>query len=193
MKLRINFSLYIIIIYVLIFKCFYKNLIFLNFFKTKMNQISNVQVKNKLNELNDIIKLPRLYLVNFFFDLRNNVDKEMLTKQFDEKINEEKKKKLNEIWQQMIAKIYALEKECINNKLNLDLKIETIRSLQTNFVQSIQHDKEYLEHDQLINTIFTEENSLRKLLHMNKTIIFWKQKLIIVNDEFLTKKSFEDR
>ena len=63
----------------------------------------------KLEDLQIIVEIPNLYLANYFQELRNNVDIEMFSKQMLH--NNDKNEAKNEIWKEMISKIYSFEKE----------------------------------------------------------------------------------
>ncbi len=76
----------------------------------------NESLLTELNELREIVEFPRLYLINYFIDLKNQVDKQFALKQFREQ-NIETNQKLSKTWQKMISFIDLFEKECLNQKI----------------------------------------------------------------------------
>ena len=79
-----------------------------------MAEIKNQQMLKKLEGLKSIVELPKLYLANYFQELRNKVDKEMFSKQILHENDNEMKNELNQNWKEMISKIESFEKECKN-------------------------------------------------------------------------------
>ena len=94
-----------------------------------MAESKKQQMLIKLDELQLIVEIPNLYLANYFKELRNNVDKEMFSKQMLHNNDIEKKNEIDQIWLEMISKIYSFEKQCKNkDKLQSNLKrIEEIK------------------------------------------------------------------
>ena len=79
----------------------------------KMTETRKQEMLKKLEDLKMIVVIPKLYLANYFQELRNNVDKQMFPKQIlHYNDNEEMKNELNQIWVEMISKIDSFEKEC---------------------------------------------------------------------------------
>ena len=60
--------------------------------------VKYIEILNKLDELKQIVELPELYLANHFDELRNEIDKEITSKQMNlVKTEIEKKHELNQI------------------------------------------------------------------------------------------------
>ena len=95
-----------------------------------MVELTRNDLFKELEDLKRIADLPALYLANFFIDLRNDVDKEVVSKQTILNDDKENKTKLNELWQQMIAKINSFEKQCIVSKLNLKSNKQAINLIE---------------------------------------------------------------
>ena len=132
-----------------------------------MAEIKKQQILKKLEDLKLIIEMPKLYLANYFQDLRNKVDLEMVSKQILHNNHIEKKNELNQIWIEMISKIDSFEKECKNKdelKSNLN-QIEEIRIMLEN--NNGAKNLEIIE-----DKIQEEEFNLLKKLFQNKTIIY---------------------
>ena len=72
-----------------------------------------------LDTLKKITEFPNLYLADYFNDLRNKVDKECDPKQ--QELQNDKEKKRNELWKQMITKIDSFEKNCIRKIYDFDV------------------------------------------------------------------------
>ena len=75
-----------------------------------------------LNKLKQICQIPKLYLANYFSDLRRDIDLEFAKKL---QINNHELS----IWNNMIEKINSFEQECILN-INLNAK-------QQEFIQTL--------------------------------------------------------
>ena len=150
-----------------------------------MAESKKQQLLIKLDELQLIVEIPNLYLANYFQELRNKVDIEMLSKQIlHNNDNEDIKNEVNQNWKEMISKIYSFEKECKNkDKLQSNLKrIDQIRLMLD------QNEETYL--DIIEDKIKEEEFEINKKIFQNKTIIFDKffeddnqKRLLIVKDE----------
>ena len=162
-------------------------------------EITKEKLLNNLNELKEILELPSLYLANFFEGLRNDVDIEFAPKQLELQNNREKKNQLNELWQQMITKIYSFEKNCIKDSYDLETNKKRINEIEK--LVSHQDSKDLTDLEDLIET---EEINLLKNLFQNSTIAFVlineinenslvKKKLVILNDQddFISNKSIE--
>ena len=76
--------------------------------------LSKDQLLKQLADLKQIVESPKFYLANYFSDLRNNVDKQIVLNQAKNDANQEK---LQKLWEQMIEKIDLFEKQYINNRL----------------------------------------------------------------------------
>ena len=136
-----------------------------------MAALTREQLLNDLSELKRTAELPRLFLDNYFSELRNEVDKEITAKLIDHQNNERKKKKYNEIWQKMIAKISPFEEECINSEWTLSGNLERI-----NAIEAILNGDEPTDLDAIQEMIENEEINIMKQLFKNKTIIFLDRK-----------------
>lgn len=144
---------------------------------------TNLELLNDLDELKRICEQPRLYLTNYFAQLRTQVDKEIVSKQLNQQ-DEKKKSKLNEIWQHMIEAIGCFERNCI--------KCDSFQ------VMSYAEEITDLKHKNLKQTIQMKVNNNLKRLFKNKTIAFvnindelMNGKLIIVNDQFISLKTID--
>ena len=153
------------------------------------SEITKEKLLNDSNNIKDIIDFPSLYLENYFIELRNDIDKEFALKQLELQNDEEKKKELNELWQKMIEKTDSFEKSCIKSSYDLEKHKTRINKIET-----ILNNQETINLKKAEEEIKTEEINLLKILFQNKTILFLKnQKLVILNDEFISKTSFQKR
>ena len=132
-----------------------------------MVEIKKHQILKKLEDLKLIVEIPKLYLANYFQELRNSVDKEMFSKQMLHNNDNEMKNELNQIWKEMISKIDSFEKECKNkDELQSNLnQIEEIRMM-------LDDQNEATNLKIIEDKIQEEEFNLFKKLFQNKTIIF---------------------
>ncbi len=88
-----------------------------------MAELIKEELIKDLGELKNNAELPALFLTNYFLELRKKVDNEIATKQMNLKEGddiEENKKKLNEIWRDLIVEIDSFESQL--NKSTFDLK-----------------------------------------------------------------------
>jgi Leucine-rich repeat (LRR) protein len=138
-------------------------------------------ITSDLNKLKQICQIPKLYLANYFSDLRRDIDLEF-----------SKKLQINNhelsIWNSMIDKINSFEQECISN-INLNAK-------QQEFIQTLDsiHDsiqKNDSNHDEKKKLIQNEEINILKYLFKNKSIAYTNNKLIIISDAFIFDTSNE--
>ncbi len=138
---------------------------------------------NDLNKIKEIAELPSLYLSNYFMELKNDVDREFAPKQLELQNDKEKKKELNELWQQMIEKIDTFEKSCIKSSYDLETHRKRINEMEEKL-----NKQKTINLNGVKEIIESEEINLLKILFENKTILFLEnQKLIIINDEFISK------
>ena len=73
-----------------------------------------IEIRFKLDKLREMCQCPqmfRLYLGNYFSELRNEVELELTEKEMNEK-EIKKKQKLNELWIEIVDKINEFEREC---------------------------------------------------------------------------------
>lgn len=168
-------------------------------FSTRFENLKNQNEKLKL-----IYDVPRLYLSDYFIDLRAQVDHSFAFQKMNE-TTEKKRDKINLIWLKMIDRINSFETECLNNafevkkhRFGIKLKeIEDILAKQTS-------NNEMLDYcDDLIRN---ETYRLQRILFLNKTIIFLDKnncpsasifhkmknsKLLSICDEFLSEHGIE--
>ena len=119
-----------------------------------------------IDDLKQIYETPKLYLDNFFMDLRNEIDKQVNTNLIN--LEEEKDKiELNEIWKEMISKIESFEKECNQNSINDFQKISNLNIFEFDLKQDKVNDL-----NEIREQIYTIEYQMMKQLFQNKTIAF---------------------
>ena len=153
-----------------------------------MAEIKKQQMLKKLEDLKSIVEIPKLYLANYFQELRNNVDKEMFSRQIlHNNDNEGVKNELNQIWKEMISKIHSFEKEC-KHKDELQSNSNGIEEIR----MMLDDQNELTSLEIIQEKIREEELNLLKKLFQNKTIIYEKicieavqRRLIIIDDEYL--------
>ena len=165
-------------------------------------QMTEVERDRCLKELEDFEQLcesPRLYLADFFIDLRNQVDFQIVSKQ----TKVENLQQLNKIWIKIIKKIDSFEKECANNPEEKTIKKRLNDTLE---YELIKNNFKYNSNCILLNIQNEEENILKKLFK-NKTIAFLnckdfadkskreliERKLVVINDEFIRPKALKLR
>ena len=131
-----------------------------------MDEIKKEELLKQIKDLKQINELPELFIANYFSDLRNKADKEILSKQLNLKAEDEKFKELNEKWKELISKIDSNEHHYINNKF--ETNIETIKTIET-----MLNNQQNINMQEIKDAIDNEEYHLLKKLFQNKTIIFF--------------------
>lgn len=131
-----------------------------------MDEIKKEEFLKQIQDLKQINELPELFIANYFSDLRNKADKEILSKQLNLKAEDEKFKELNEKWKELISKIDSNEHHYINNKF--ETNIETIKTIET-----MLNNQQNINMQEIKDAIDNEEYHLLKKLFQNKTIIFF--------------------
>ena len=152
-----------------------------------MAETKKQQMLQKLEDLKSIVEMPKLYLANYFQELRNKVDKEMFSKQILHENDNEMKNELNQNWKEMISKIESFEKECKNED---ELQSNSNRISEIRIMLDNQNEATNLD---MIEDKIKEENfNLLKKIFQNKTInfeIFLKEethkRLLIIDDEYV--------
>ena len=167
-----------------------------------MSETNKDKLHKSIQNLRQILELPKLYLADYFIDLRNKVDKAIVFKLFSFQNEEEKKNRLNETWQLIIQKINLFEKKSVQNPKIQNAKSihERLNSIETILANERDHNLEGIEEE-----IQLTEFSIRKQLFRNKTIAFVDvssvcdeanrqlidYKLAIVNDHFIRNEFLE--
>ena len=133
-----------------------------------MAETRKQQMLKKLDDLKLIVEIPKLYLANYFQELRNKVDKEMFPKQILHNNDIEKKNELNQIWVEMISKIDSFEKQCTKNIDDLQSNVNRIEEIRI----TLNNQNEATNLQLIEDKIQEEEFELFKKLFKNRTIIF---------------------
>ena len=81
--------------------------------------ITKEKLLNDLEKLKNTLEFPKLFLANYFKELRSDVDKEFAPKQLELQKEKKNLNQLDELWQQMIAKIDSFEKNCTRGSYDL--------------------------------------------------------------------------
>ena len=149
---------------------------------------------NRLEKLKELCEIPKLYLDNYFLDLRKDVDLEIASK------NQSNNQDSISLWFQMIERINNFEKECLNIDFSPQETIQSLISIQLLMENSNSN------HEEIHKLILNEENNILKKLFRNKTIVFIKiskrqskiqklidGKLIVINDEFISLKEIKEK
>ena len=93
-------------------------------------EITKEKFLKDLNELKDALEYPKLFMANYFNDLRNDVDIAFAPKQLEFLHDQEKKKQIDDLWQQMINRIDTFEKNCKINSCNFEPNKNRITDLK---------------------------------------------------------------
>ena len=76
-----------------------------------------IDLINALEELKTVFIVPKLFISNYFHDLRSRIDLSVIKFNLNNNPlnSDEFLKKINENWMQMIQKLESLEQECYKN------------------------------------------------------------------------------
>jgi ABC-type branched-subunit amino acid transport system ATPase component len=146
------------------------------------------KLMSDVEKLKEIALLPNLYLANYFMDLRNDVDKELLPQQLNLENNQEKKQEINELWKQIIEKIDSFEKQSKRKKINLEEYQKRISE-----IEKVLNENSDFNLDEVETVIENEELKLLENLFQNKTIVWTNGKLVLLNSDFISRKSLVKR
>ena len=100
----------------------------------------------------------------------------------------EKKTELNELWKQIIEKIDLFEKECKRKKFNLEAYQKRIYEIETAL-----NENKTINLDEVESLIESEEIKLLENLFKHKTIVWTNGQLVLLNNDFISKKSIEKK
>ena len=89
---------------------------------------------SKIKQLKQMIDFPKLYLNEYYINLRNEVDTFYATKEVNKQLSDEDK----QVWLQMINKIESIEKENLT-KFNSNLITETTKEKIYNKIEIIEN------------------------------------------------------
>ena len=133
--------------------------------------MSTFIAQDSIQQLNTMISMPRLYVSDFFLDLKSQVDLYFV------KNNSNKT-----VWLRIIELLNRLEKECLNKVEKNDLKID----------ESTQIEQEI----QSLNRIFFNNKSFLFLDKIScQDASFFSDdtdaKLIVINDDWISSESVE--
>lgn len=153
-----------------------------------MLNLAENEITLKLDNLKTICDLPRLYLANYFADLRTQVDL-----CFAQSSGEDSK----EVWQKMIEKIESFENECLkkvtetdfsdtNNRLN---ELEAQLTIK-NYLKE-QLDQLELEEYKILSKLFSGQTIFFLDSNKHKTIFFATPKLVIIQNEYITRPGLD--
>ena len=176
----------------------------------KMSETSRDALKTELQRVMQICEMPRLYLADYFMELRNRVDKQIVSKQMQTQIEEKQKELLKLVWTETIEKIELFERKCNNLVNKTKIKDKALADIQDrlNLIEILLEDESARDLREFQLAIQTEEKNLLKYLFQNKTIVLlnskmffnrsenknlFDNKLIIVNDDYISHKAFLNR
>lgn len=152
------------------------------------NKTMNKQKQLKFEQLKLLITLPRLYIANYFSDLRAEVDLAFVKQNLIEQNIKN--------WTEIIAAISQFEIECLKQQPN--------NQLGEHLTQIASKQIELMEHKLTSNDLLDEKDDLvlneqlfkiEKIVFKNKTLIFLEKpclKLLVIKNEYLARGSIEN-
>lgn len=129
-----------------------------------MNTRSELRID--LERLQKICEMPRLFLADYFIELRNQVDKEIVSKQVQSQ--HEAIEFLKQTWTELIEKIETFERKCYSNQKVKDKTLETLLD-RLSLIEMLLNDESVHDWSEFQVAIQTEDNLLKHLFK-NKTI-----------------------
>jgi hypothetical protein len=156
----------------------------MNWKDAKLNEISQ-----KIENLKFMFECKRLFLANYFSELRNHVDLAHYTK-IESQQDENLKKKITENWLSMIAFIDSFEKECLkkspNNRYSESLTTklnQTIQYIQVEMSNLSLEDENLFDKktDEIDDLTYEGVFEMEKILFEKKTL-FWFDNHDILKD-----------
>lgn len=163
--------------------------------------MNHKKLNKKLDDLRTLFKCPRLYLTNWFDEIKNDVDIAYGQKEIFE-TDPDLRTILRTNWNSIIERISLFEENCLKNqptnKFNqhtTEAISQVINSVETNLIelhkleQSVPAEDQLIEHKtNLINdSISSQIIKLEKILFQNKTIAFiasHKSSIFLANKVF---------
>ena len=152
------------------------------------------ELKESLEKLKLLFKTPRLFLANYFTDLKTEIDEYFVQKLIDSKNKDD----INIQWVEIIKRIELFENDCYKsmptNNFNKEFTNEINQTI-SQIESKIENLNEPYSCEKLENSIEKLEYKIKKKLFRNCTFIFFKnyeQKnfLLIISNEYFNKKNF---
>ena len=161
----------------------------------------NQKFKSDLLELKQTCHCQEFYLKKYFNGIRSQVGKELSHKLMIE-TKEEKKNEFTQLWNQIVDRVAELEEEFLQFKLSKDFSENTIKQLNSIEAMLKTGDPVLIE-----KRIRIEEENIQRNIFRDRTIVFLNGKdylnksyrelidckMLIINDEFISQKSFIER
>ena len=139
------------------------------------------KINERLDNLKFLIEIPRLYIANYFQELRNRIDILAAERCFNP-TNEKNKHELNVNWAHIIKKIDLFENESLRKMPSNTMTNATIAELVNEalvLINQIETNKADLdeivnfEYEKALNNI---EKKLNRIFFLNRTILFLERK-----------------
>ena len=140
----------------------------------------STKFSKKLEQLKLLLEFPRLYISNYFSDLRTQIDLAFFAKELAIN-NSEQLIELRKYWNDMIYKLNSFEEKCLIRRSITKFKeltketnqmfklVESKLDLIKQISDEEQSNEIILELDDLV---YDELAKIEKILFLNKTIIF---------------------
>jgi hypothetical protein len=154
-----------------------------------LNKSQIDDLTDELEAFKSMFQFPKLYLSNFFSELRNKIDVTFLTKISNE-LDFVVKDDLNENWIEMIDHLNSFETECSSsqrtNKFNIQITKET--NIEVKKIEDLLADFKQESYDLIQEMINEQSFKIKKLLFLNKTIVFFGENKYASLTKKFTKK-----
>lgn len=138
-----------------------------------LNKSQIDDLTDELEAFKSMFQFPKLYLSNFFSELRNKIDVTFLTK-INNELDYGIKDDLNENWIEIIDHLNSFETQCSSNqrtnKFNIQVTKET--NLEIGKIENLLANFKLDSYDLVLEMINEQNFKIKKLLFLNKTIVF---------------------
>ena len=137
--------------------------------------MSEYDLEKHLQQFKSMFEIPRLYLSNYFTDLKTEVDIYFTQNEMNE-TNLEEKEKFKTSYQEIINKIVEFETECFKacktNSLNKTITVDVNLS-----IENIESKMDEAKRELIIKEIFRDsienlEYRIQEIIFLNKTMLF---------------------
>jgi len=167
-----------------------------DYYNTNTDNNNKLNKQTKLKDLLIALNNPELYIIQYFDEIKNEVDL-FFTKNINDQTDENQSTVLNDNWLEIIETIKNLESEIlekknylkINDTISAEIKL-SIRSFE-NRLNSLNSDAKEKQIEVINKEIEEHIEKIEKILFENKSLYFKNDNkspyLIVIDDAFLNK------
>ena len=151
------------------------------------------ELNSKLEDLKHLCYNPCFFLSHYFFDLKNEVDKNLACQSMHEP-DLQIKQQMKDIWIEIIDEIETYENKCYQKILSKESINFTIKKI--NSIKALSNNVKCANFNKIEQLIEAEEYRIQNDLFLNKTFLIVNGssaniKLLIINDEFISRRGID--